>query len=442
MALSPSEALPSIITQVSRHIQRIRDQQMQPIELRGAQLSCLLYLGQRSMTAAELSELSGLDKAGISRAMSALEAGGYVRCDAPGGKRKYRARLHLTEAGKKLAAKLNRSIHSAVDRACRGLSHEERQTLSQLLQRVAANLRTDANSTKPEATMTEKVKLMTDSACDISPEDEARYDIEILSFSVTLDGKSYTSRKDFSCDAFYRMMENYDGIPTTAQITPFVLLETFERVWQEGYSDLIYVSINADGSATYGNAEMAAREFYDTHPEARDHFHIRLIDSGSYTMCYGYGIIQAARQLEEGQNAAQIEAFLRQWCSQAVALFTPYTLRYAAKSGRIPSAAAFVGDALGIKPLMQVFDHSITTVGKVRGERQVIPTLIQRARDDMQPDSPYLVIYGSDPSLRDAMAAQLTQAMGREPDAFCQIGPEIAINAGPRLTGIIYLKRT
>ena len=66
----------------------------------------------------------------------------------------------------------------------------------------------------------EKVKIITDSASDISPADEAAYGIEIIPFQVSLGEKTYTSRVDFDNDGFYALMAQYDEIPKTAQVNP------------------------------------------------------------------------------------------------------------------------------------------------------------------------------------------------------------------------------
>ena len=66
-----------------------------------------------------------------------------------------------------------------------------------------------------------KIKIMTDSASDISYEDEQKYSISVIPFPITLGDKSYISRVDFDNGRFYELMEQYDEIPKTAQITPF-----------------------------------------------------------------------------------------------------------------------------------------------------------------------------------------------------------------------------
>ena len=69
-----------------------------------------------------------------------------------------------------------------------------------------------------------------------------------------------------------------------------------------GYTDLIYTSINSEGSATYQNAVQARGEFFEDHPEARDAFSIRVIDSHTYTMCYGYPVAEGARMAAAGAS--------------------------------------------------------------------------------------------------------------------------------------------
>ena len=66
-----------------------------------------------------------------------------------------------------------------------------------------------------------KIKIMTDSASDISTADEQKYSIEVIPFPVTLGNNTYISRVDFNNEQFFDIMAQYDEIPKTAQITPF-----------------------------------------------------------------------------------------------------------------------------------------------------------------------------------------------------------------------------
>ncbi|MGE4484864.1 MAG: DegV family protein [Oscillospiraceae bacterium] len=283
-----------------------------------------------------------------------------------------------------------------------------------------------------------KIKIMTDSASDISYENENKYDIQIVPFKVAMGNKSYISRNDFDNAQFYGLMEEYDGIPVTSQVTPYEFVEIFRQQYESGYTDVINVIINSEGSATYNNAVIAREDFFAEHPKAKGNFAIYNIDSRSYSGGYGFAVIEAAKMAERGMPADEIVGRLNDWCENSVVIFAPYTLKYAAKSGRIPSAAAFVGEALGLRPIMRIHDHVIQTEEKVRGEKNIIPAVEKLTAAEIEPGSPYCIIYGDDEKVRDSMAEAMTASMGYPPADFYQIGAAVAVNAGPRVVGTIF----
>ncbi len=286
-----------------------------------------------------------------------------------------------------------------------------------------------------------KIKLITDSASDISEKNEKKYDIMVLPFKVAMGDKTYISRVDFNNDKFYDMMEAYDGLPLTSQITPFEFEEIFEQQYRDGVTDVICVLINSQGSATYNNSVMARENFFENHPEAMGKVNITTIDGRSYSGAYGYAVVEAAKMIERGDSAEKVIEFINHCVENCLIFFAPYSLKYARKSGRIPGAAAFVGDALGLKPIMRLFDHVISTDTKVRGEKAVIPSIVEKTVDEMEPKTPYCVVYGNDSEVRDEMIKAMTQKLGYAPEDCYQIGAAIAVNAGPRVVGTIFMKK-
>ena len=283
-----------------------------------------------------------------------------------------------------------------------------------------------------------KIKIMTDSASDITYEQEREYDIQVMNFKLAVGDKSYVSREDFDNEKFYEILDNFDGIPVTSQITIFEYTEQFEKYYSEGYTDIINVTINANGSATFSNAVLAAEQFYEEHPDAKDKFHIYNIDSANYTGAYGYPICQAAVKIQKGATAKEAVDFINDWISKVVIYFAPYSLKYAKKSGRIPSAAAFVGEVLGLKPIMRICEGEIKTADKVRGDKAVVPKIEQLTMEEIIPQTPYCIVYGSDESVKDDMVKAMTKRLGYPPDDCFQIGAAISINAGPKVTGVIF----
>ena len=284
-----------------------------------------------------------------------------------------------------------------------------------------------------------KLKIITDSASDITFAEEAAYAIRVIPFPIALGGKSYLSRVDFDNQGFYALMNQYpDDLPTTSQVTPFQFQEIIEEEVEQGHSELIFLLINSQGSATYSNAVLARDNYFDEHPEQVGQVKLSVLYSRGYPSLYGYLVVEAAKMAQAGESLETVEAYLSQALEKRMIYFGIYSLKYAGKSGRIPSAAAFLGDKLGLKPVMKIFDHEITTAAKARGEQRLISSLVELVARDIAPGTPYQLIYGSVVEDLEKLRLAMTQKLGYGPTGVYQIGAAIAANAGPRAVGVSF----
>ena len=286
-----------------------------------------------------------------------------------------------------------------------------------------------------------KIQIMTDSASDISYADEQKYFISVIPFPITLGDKTYTSRVDFDSDQFFGLMAQYDEIPKTAQITPFQFQEIYLREAQAGVTDLILVLINSKGSSTYDNSVQAIDLFYEEYPEYRDSFHIHSIDGMGYNALYGSPVVHAAKLCVDGAKVEEILQYLTDILPRRQIYFGIYDLKYAAKSGRIPTAAAFLGTKLNLKPVMKIADRSITTAAKCRGERKLVEKVAEMSIADMEPGTPYEIVYGNDATCLEELRCLMVQQLGYEPAATYQIGAAVAANSGPRVVGVSFTRK-
>jgi DegV family protein with EDD domain len=286
-----------------------------------------------------------------------------------------------------------------------------------------------------------KIQFVTDSAADIPAERLNGLDIKVLPFLISMGDREYKDCVDFTQKDFYKMLLEAEEIPTHSQINPTILLEVFDQAVEAGFTDLIYTSINSKGSATFQNAMMAKELFYEEHPELTDTFHIHLVDSKSYTYAYGYAVVEGAKMAQEGKPAEEIVSWMQDWVDHVRILFAPYSLKFAKKSGRVSAAAAFLGEALGLKPIMSFPDGDSKVVSKVRGDKAVIPAILKLMKEEMEPGSPYIVLQGNLEERNQEMVEAARQAAGYDSVQNVYIGGVIAINAGPDLTGIVYRKK-
>ncbi|NLO84029.1 MAG: DegV family protein [Clostridiales bacterium] len=282
-----------------------------------------------------------------------------------------------------------------------------------------------------------KYRIYVDAAADIPETERKRYKIGILPIPVAMGDKTYQSGTELSNEEFYSLMEAYDGIPVTSQITPFAFEELFKAELEQRTEHLILVLINAKGSATYNNAIAVRDQFMEENQDASK-MQIHVFDGTSYSGGYGYAAILAAQKLEMGMKVEEVLPIIEQQLGKQRIYFGLYTLKYAGKSGRIPSAAVFVGEALGIKPIMRISDHKITTVGKARGEKKLVKEIGKMVMGDIESRTPYSLVYGNDDAARQEMYDEMVRRLGYPPVYQFQIGAAVAINAGPRIVGVIF----
>lgn len=129
-----------LISKISRSIRKIKTEEMDEFNLKSHHVSCLYYLYKsESLTAKELCDICGEDKAALSRSIEDLETNGYIECDS-NLKKRYRSALTLTEKGKKVGEGIAQKIDEILAKASAGLSEENRIILYDSLTLISNNL--------------------------------------------------------------------------------------------------------------------------------------------------------------------------------------------------------------------------------------------------------------------------------------------------------------
>ncbi len=282
--------------------------------------------------------------------------------------------------------------------------------------------------------------IVTDSASDVLPELETRYGIRILPFSIVVDGESYVERRDFTPPEFYQMLLGAHALPTHSQVTPMTFETVYEDAEADGYDSVIYISINSHGSSTFDSACVAKAHYQEDHPDSK--LKIFCVDSLSYSLGYGYMVVEAAKKAEKGVSAEEIVSFCKDWAKKSTILFTPFSLEYVRKSGRVSCAAAFVGSLMGLKPVITWVDGDSKTLAKLRGEKLVVPSLAKMAAEKMVPKTDYCVISGLRPEIAGQLAAEMEKLVGYPPAMIAGAGPVISVNAGPDLVAVCIRDKT
>ena len=283
-----------------------------------------------------------------------------------------------------------------------------------------------------------KIKISTDSTADIPQSFCEELNISVLPLTVVVDEKEYRDGVDITPQEFYRIIDASKKLPVSSQVASVLYTELFKETWKAGYTDLIQVTINSKGSGTYQAAVLSRDLFYEEHPEAKEQLSIHIIDSQTYSMAYGIGVIEGAQLVRQGASVAEVIAHIEEWLAHTRPLFVPLNLRCVKKSGRISPAAAFAGDAIGLKPLITFEEGEARIIGKVRGERKAIAALVEQCQKERRPGTNYALVYGSNQEAFGALKEACAQVMDLSPIAEYPVGCVIAINTGPDMIGILY----
>ena len=286
-----------------------------------------------------------------------------------------------------------------------------------------------------------KIMIMTDTCCDLTKETIEELGIKVLPFELSLGGETFRETFDKSAQEVYELMAKTDEIPKHSQISPVAFEEAYKELFEQGYTDVICVSINSKGSGTYNSSILAKNDFYENNPEAKDKMRIFNLDSKCYTVFYGYPITEAVKMIKKGAAAEEIIAYLEDCFNVCAVYAVPYNLKYARKSGRISAAKAFAGELLGLKPIIRFSDGETETVDKIRGEKNIVPKLVECIEKNMTPQTPYIMIHGRDVTLAKEVEKELAKRTGRKAEMYANIGAVVSANIGPDIVAVLVRRK-
>lgn len=282
--------------------------------------------------------------------------------------------------------------------------------------------------------MNEDVRIITDSGCDISPEAEKEWEkyLVVMPFQVTINGKTMLDRIDIQPDEFYKILKENDEIPKHSQITQMQFEDKFRELYNQGVKEIIVDVINSHGSQTFAQAQIAAENVKDL-----TDLKIYLVDARNYTLCYGYPILEACKKLSEGQTASSVADYLTDRARHSESFIIGFELRHMKKSGRISAAASFLGELMGLKPLIVLYDGVTEVLKKARGEKAVIEAAVETISQRMIPKTPYCVITTTRPDLEKEFIEKMTKKVGYPPALVEKCGVVVSCNAGSEFIGVL-----
>lgn len=277
------------------------------------------------------------------------------------------------------------------------------------------------------------IKIVTDSTSYISDEYIKKYDIKLVSLNVIINGVS--SREiDIENEVFYEEIRNSKEIPKSSQPIPNEMLNTFKEIVKDGDS-IVGIFLSSKMSGTYSNANMIKDMILEDYPDAEIH----ILDSKTNCMQMGFAVIEAARTASEGKSINEVINAANHVINNSRFLFTPETLEYLKKGGRIGGAAALFGNVLQIKPILTVVNGETSVFKKVRTRKKAIEEIVKTVLEEIEAKGFGDIVVHHINCQEDGLklAKALENKLGKKVE-IQSIGPVIGVHVGPGSIGIAY----
>lgn len=277
------------------------------------------------------------------------------------------------------------------------------------------------------------IKIVTDSTSYIADEYIKKYDIKLVSLNVIINGVS-SREVDIENEVFYEEIRNSKEIPKSSQPIPEEMLNTFREIVEDGDS-IVGIFLSSKMSGTYSNANMIKDMILEDYPDAEIH----ILDSKTNCMQMGFAVIEAARTASEGKSINEVINAANHVINNSRFLFTPETLEYLKKGGRIGGAAALFGNVLQIKPILTVVNGETSVFKKVRTRKKAIEEIVKTVLEEIEAKGFGDIVVHHINCQEDGLklAKALENKLGKKVD-IQSIGPVIGVHVGPGSIGIAY----
>lgn len=281
-----------------------------------------------------------------------------------------------------------------------------------------------------------KVKIISDSTCDLSPELIKRYDVEILPLYVTLGDESLKDGVDITPDQLYAWADEHKTTPKTAAVTQADAYNVLKKYVEQG-CQIVYTGISSEMSVSYGVVQLAAKEF----PDAK----IAVVDSRNLSTGVGHVVIRAAELAQEGKDAFEIKEELDQFTPLVRASFVVDTITYLYRGGRCSAVAAFGATALNLKPSIVVENGKMRPDAKYHGKiDRALKKYVQAMEPSLlkaRPDRVFITHSGSSEETVNAIKRYLEELNYFKEILITRAGCVISSHCGPGTLGVLYVEQ-
>ena len=217
------------------------------------------------------------------------------------------------------------------------------------------------------------VAIVTDSNSGISQAEGKELGIYVIPMPFLVDGKLYFEDVDMNKEQFYHFLEN-DADLSTSQPSPGDVMDLWDKLLKE-YDEIVHIPMSSGLSASCSTAMGLARD-YDGK--------VQVVDNQRISVTMQQSVMDAKHLVATGKSAAQIKEILEKEALESSIYLMVDTLKYLKKGGRITPAAALLGSALNLKPILQIQGDKLDAYKKVRGVKAAKKNMLEAMKKDVE----------------------------------------------------------
>ena len=280
-----------------------------------------------------------------------------------------------------------------------------------------------------------KIKIISDSTCDLGVELAKKYDIDIIPLYVIFNDKSYIDGVEITTQEIYDNVKKYGELPKTSAITEPVIEETFKKWLDLGY-DVIYTGISSQMSRTYQTAMIVKENLGSDR--------VFVVDSKNLSTGISLILLKACMDRDKGLSAEEIVKNMEYNAERCKVQFAIEKMDYLHKGGRCTGIARFFGSLLKIKPVIFVREGKMTVGKKPIGKMRVaLDAMYNMLKDDLENnnvDAEFIFVTDSiAEESKEYLLPKVKELCPNTEVIHTTAGGVIASHCGPGTIGILYI---
>ncbi|MDA8442661.1 MAG: DegV family protein [Peptococcaceae bacterium] len=278
-----------------------------------------------------------------------------------------------------------------------------------------------------------KVKIVVDSSSDIPPILARKLGIIVVPMPVTVGNRTFLEGIDLFTKDFYPIFNELTELPKTSQPNLQDLVNCYNEAASDG-SEIVAIHLSSGLSGTVQTAVLAKDM---VHAGVR----VEIVDSLNASLGYGLLAVAAAKLVAAGASTDQVIAAVEKDKHSLCSVFTPGTLEYLIKGGRVNRVSGAVGTLLDIKPLLHVTPAGeLEPFGKIRGRKQALRKLAEKLTNEItDPDQQTIgIAHAACQADAEFLATEVKQRVDAGDILISDIGCTIGSHTGPGCIALFY----